>query len=299
MSHHGSIPPFDRVRVALQKWERGLARARIVQLGSGLDHVVFEVEGGLIVRTTVAQDSVGTAGLLREAKLLERLAGVVPLPIPTPRWADAETGCVAYAKLAGRPLIDSPRLEAVADDPVFAETMAGFMRRLRAVPKEDVDDVLERDDDLPSQWLASTRELFPAVVKAIPLRHVTGIERFLATPPPPPDPSEIAFAHNDLGIEHILVEHDTANVCGIIDWSDAAITDPIADLGRLYRDLGPPILDGIARQDSGWAGLPSTRERALFYARCLVLEDIAFGIDRRDRRYADKGLKALDWLFEP
>jgi aminoglycoside phosphotransferase (APT) family kinase protein len=39
-------------------------------------------------------------------------------------------------------------------------------------------------------------------------------------------------AHADLGAEHILELDGT--LTGIIDWSDAAITDPALDLARLY-----------------------------------------------------------------
>ena len=47
------------------------------------------------------------------------------------------------------------------------------------------------------------------------------------------------FSHNDLGIEHVLVDPDTWTVTRIIDWSDAQIVDPAVDFGVLYRDLGP------------------------------------------------------------
>ncbi len=56
----------------------------------------------------------------------------------------------------------------------------------------------------------------------------------------------------------MLVDPDTWEVTGIIDWSDAAIVDPAYDFGLLYRDLGP---------------------RA------------------RRRAYVDKSLAALEWLF--
>jgi hypothetical protein len=41
----------------------------------------------------------------------------------------------------------------------------------------------------------------------------------------------------------------------------------------------------------------SCRRRAGFYARCAVLEDLLFGLERDDRRYVDKSVTALGWLF--
>ncbi len=32
-------------------------------------------------------------------------------------------------------------------------------------------------------------------------------------------------------------------ITGIIDWTDAAITDPARDLAPVYRDLGPKVFE--------------------------------------------------------
>ena len=107
----------------------------------------------------------------------------------------------------------------------------------------------------------------------------------------------LVFSHNDLGIEHVLVEPRTGAVTGIIDWSDAAMVDPAYDVGLLYRDLGPVALAAILRSgvESGDAGM---RERAVFYARCSVLEDLAFGHDNGGPQFVEKSLAAFGWLFE-
>src|SRR5438876_1167930 len=70
------------------------------------------------------------------------------------------------------------------------------------------------------------------------------IGAFLAAPPPP-GPGALVFSHNDLGIEHVLADPRTWAVTGVLDWGDAAITDPAYDIGLLYRDLGPAALDAV------------------------------------------------------
>jgi aminoglycoside phosphotransferase (APT) family kinase protein len=104
------------------------------------------------------------------------------------------------------------------------------------------------------------------------------------------------FSHNDLGIEHVLVDPDTGAITGIIDRSDAAMVDPAYDVGLLYRDLGPVALDAILRSEPG-AGDDGLRERAVFYARCNVLEDLAYGYEAGRPEYVDKSLAALRRLF--
>jgi aminoglycoside phosphotransferase (APT) family kinase protein len=104
------------------------------------------------------------------------------------------------------------------------------------------------------------------------------------------------FSHNDLGIEHILVVPATGAITGVIDWSDAALTDPARDFGLLYRDLGPAALaaalTSYRAHDTAALG-----KRAAFYARCGLLEDLAYGHRSGIGAYTDKSVTALQWLF--
>jgi len=87
-------------------------------------------------------------------------------------------------------------------------------------------------------------------------------------------------------------------VTGIIDWSDAALVDPAYDFGLLHRDLGPVAVDaavGSYRTDVN--DVVNLRERAAFYARCSVFEDLAYGIETGRETYVEKGLAAMEWLF--
>ena len=114
------------------------------------------------------------------------------------------------------------------------------------------------------------------------------------------------FSHNDLVIEHVLVDSSAWTVTGVIDWSDAAIVDPAVDFGRLHRDLGPAAAHtAMASYRTGTnelapqavVDLAPLAERAVFYARCGVLEDLAYGLRTGQARYIDKSLAAMAWLF--
>jgi aminoglycoside phosphotransferase (APT) family kinase protein len=104
-------------------------------------------------------------------------------------------------------------------------------------------------------------------------------------------------SHNDLGTEHVLVDPDTWTVTGIIDWSDAAIIDPAIDFGLLYRDLGPTARAAMDSYRTEANDLVTLWERAVFYARCSVFEDLAYGLETGPDKYLDKSLAAMAWLF--
>jgi aminoglycoside phosphotransferase (APT) family kinase protein len=122
------------------------------------------------------------------------------------------------------------------------------------------------------------------------------VEAFLAAPPPDSGTDTLVFSHNDLGIEHVLVDPATATVTGVIDWSDAALADPACDFGLLYRDLGPAAL-AAALTEYRAGDAAALRERTAFYARCSLLEDLAYGTQTGQNAYTDKSLAALEWLF--
>jgi len=87
-------------------------------------------------------------------------------------------------------------------------------------------------------------------------------------------------------------------VSGIIDWGGVAIADPACDFARIYRDVGPTILDMVlAKYDTTPADRGANQRRAIFYGKCLIFEDLYCGI--REDEYLQKSLKALAWMFEP
>jgi len=153
--------------------------------------------------------------------------------------------------------------------------------------------VLDADLEPLRVWRDDAAEQYAAVRSHVPARVRPAIEAFLGAPPPAR--SEVAvLSHDDLGIEHVLVDRGTGAVTGVIDWTDAGLVDPAADCGRVLRDLGPAALDAVlARLGEG------LRERAVFHARCGVLEDMAHGLGTGRRAYVDKSLAALDALFAP
>jgi aminoglycoside phosphotransferase (APT) family kinase protein len=161
--------------------------------------------------------------------------------------------------------------------------LLGLLAVLHAVELARVDSLVDRDEVPLDEWLRETAVTYESVGGVVPARHRPAIEAFLDMAPPEPAPV-LVFSHNDLGAEHVLVDPESAAVTGVIDWSDAAITDPAYDHGLLWRDLGaePPS---------------ALRERARFFARCSVLEDLAYGLEAGRERYAARALGAIPRIF--
>ncbi|MFC6083263.1 phosphotransferase family protein [Sphaerisporangium aureirubrum] len=291
------LPPteqdvLDVVRAHLP----GVPARSVALLGEGMDNVAYEVGGELVVR--YGKDPSARVDLIaRETGLLRVVAEISPLPVPTPVFTDLGRGCWAYAKLPGVPLLSLPPSARAARTTAIAAVLGGFLAALHAVPAGRVASLAGRDDDPLVTWRDEAAELHPSVGDVIPAAHRGAVEAFLTAPPPDDAPS-LVFSHNDLGIEHVLMDPATGAVTGVIDWTDAALTDPAYDLGLLYRDLGPAALAAALKAYRPPAPGP-LRERAVFYARCSVLEDLAYGVRTGLAAYTDKSLAALAWLFPP
>jgi aminoglycoside phosphotransferase (APT) family kinase protein len=266
----------------------------IVELGAGLDNVAYEVNGELIVRIAKEPDP---ASVCNEARLLAAVAGISPLPIPEPRFTAAEQGCLAYVKIPGVPLLELPLAQRLPHGASIAATLGELLTALHSVPVDQVADLVGTDDEPLAEWRREAAETYEAVAKHVPAVYRGPVEAFLEAPLPS-DGYALVFSHNDLGIEHVLVDPVAWTVTGIIDWSDAALVDPAYDFGLLHRDLGPVAVDaavGSYRTDVN--DVVNLRERAAFYARCSVFEDLAYGIETGRETYVEKGLAAMEWLF--
>jgi aminoglycoside phosphotransferase (APT) family kinase protein len=171
------------------------------------------------------------------------------------------------------------------------------------VPAARVDALVERDEHPLADWRDEAAECFERVGAAIPAPYHRQVERFLADPAPARGQQPV-LSHNDLGAEHVLVRPGL-RVTGVVDWSDAALTDPARDLGLVLRDLGPGAFRAAveARRAAGWPPDDGLAARARFLAGCALLEDLAYGLEpgvEQDRtRYVRNGLAALPWVFGP
>ena len=270
------------------------------RLGAGEDHVAYAVGDDLVVRVAAdvdAADAEVAASVRREVALLSVVAEVSPVPVPEVVAADPAEGWLAQRRLPGVPLLEVP--EPRRPVRTVAAVLGRLLGALHAVPAERVGGIVEVDDTPAAEWLAETAELAEGIIVELPADVGRAIDRFIRSAPPPPAPAPV-LAHDDLGIEHVLVDPATLSVTGVIDWSDAGLTDAAHDFGKILRDLGPAALDA-ALEGYGATGAaadePALRSRALFHARCTLVEDWAYGIRSGRPAYAAKSRAAAARLF--
>jgi aminoglycoside phosphotransferase (APT) family kinase protein len=289
----GGTGVVDGIRASLARHLLGYEIRSMVGLGEGSDNAAYEVNGELVVRASKEADPRRRSEATRRgAELLAAVARFSTLPVPEPVFADAEAGVLAYFKLPGLPLMDRP-----AEEPArLAPALGGFVGRLHRAPLREIEPLVRRDFYPLTAWLEDAERDYRRVAQRVPAADRRLIEDFLGSTPPV-EPRTEALCHNDLGAEHVLADVGTGAVTGVIDWTDAAIADPTRDLALIYRDLGPKVFD-LALAHYGGRFDDADRGRAAFYARCKLLEDVAYGLGTPGAaRYAEAGLAHLARTF--
>ncbi|MGH1564284.1 phosphotransferase family protein [Mumia sp. DW29H23] len=260
----------------------------------GVDHRVRRTERGTLLRRRLPEADCLTSE--HEAALLRVVAAVSPLAVPTvvEVWPDEDV--MEMAALPGGPLL--PRLDAL-DAPVrdgIATDLGSFLAALHEVPPETVADLVPVDDTPLGELRDEAAGTLDVVDGTLTADQRRTVERFVEAPAPPAAP-RLVLSHNDLGAEHVFVDADPRVITGIIDWSDAALTDPALDLGLVLRDLGRRSFEhALAAYGSGGAD-EGLRERAVFHARARALEDLAYGLESGRDDYRRNALRAIAELF--
>jgi aminoglycoside phosphotransferase (APT) family kinase protein len=253
----------ERARWAIAEATPSLRGMPLIPIGSGTGHTAFRA-GEYVVRVGEPDDAE------RERALLDIVRPQVTLSVPAPVFA--RDGVMIYPWLVGVPLLGR------ALPPGGAEALGRFIRQLHDVPLAQAESLTPRGPADPEDWV---RDLDgdPALIGRI------RAELPAACP-------SLVLCHADLGAEHLL--SDGQAITGVIDWSDASITDPAIDFARIYRDFGPSALDAALE---AYGGLPGAFPRIQFFARCAALEDMEWGRTVGDERYVRAAMAALSWLF--
>ena len=267
---------------------------QIQKIGEGLGNVAFEINQDIIFRFPKKPRNLEE--LRREIPITELVSKYSHIPVPKFEFIAPANSYVGYRKLKGEPLIYAR--SKFTNWSKFSEQVGLFLRSINDIPLS-LFESLEINHEprlIDDDWLESAKKSFNAIQSLIPSQHLSYIEKFFSNPIPS-SIWEPVFSHNDLGIEHILV--DDNSVSGIIDWGDTAITDPASDFGRIYRDLGEEILNTTLDHYSLKEGLvrKGMIERAMFYGKCSVFESIEFGVNYKKQAYIEMGLDSLRWMF--
>lgn len=255
-----------------------LRPGRVVELLQTEDCHTFEVDGEWIVRFHIRAD--GEERMLREAALLEAIAPRLPLAVPAfELLGQPDERCPypfnGYRKIAG---VSGEELRPPDEArPAVAAQLGAFLSALHAVPLAEGLRVglTPQPMEEPEPLLAATRRYAATVQRELPGFVDELMRRYLSgsVSLPPPSPSDLFVCHADIKGEHVIVSDAADAVIGVIDWTDACLTDRLLDFTGLMIWLGEPFVRQVL--DSYTVAIDEHfMARVAFYARCFALGNL-------------------------
>jgi aminoglycoside phosphotransferase (APT) family kinase protein len=269
-----------RALLAEQFPELDAASARL--LGEGWDNSVWVVEERWAFR--FPRRAVAIPGIERELVALPRLAPLLPVPIPVPRFIGVPNDRFAWpffgaSLLAGVEAADAELTESHRID--LGAALGRFLRVLHASEtREAVDprgllpvDPLRRAD--PSKRVPLARQLLAelessGIFRCSDTSILNEASRLGAS-------TDTAYLHGDLHLRHVLVER--GSLAGVIDWGDTCVGDPSIDL-QIAWSLLPT--EGRVRFFGEYGPIGEERElraRMLAVGLCAMLVKYAHSVE--------------------
>ncbi len=194
-----------------------------------------------------AKHDEAAASLLREFRLLPRLANRFDLRIPSPQLlsVDRPPAFMAYPMLPGPALTQERYLRsAESERQRCAGQLASFLIRMHATDLVTARECGIPVTDYPSRYddlLARARKhLFVKLAERECAFVEHAVEKYLETLAA----AEVrpVLLHGDLGPNHVLYDERCGSISGIIDFGDMTIGDPAWDLVYIYEDYGLDFL---------------------------------------------------------
>lgn len=235
------------------------------------------------------------ADLTRELKLLPRLQGRLPLPIPDPRYhaSDADSGdllFMGYPLIPGEPLLRERFAALQADDAILegiARDLSLFLRALHAIAPAELG-LAPAVENARDEWARIGEEIRE---KLFPLMRIDARETVARNFESALNDSYLwrydeCLIHGDFGTGNIL--YRAGRISGIIDFGFCASGDPAQDLGALIASYGEPFVERVCRH---YPALRAGLRRARFYRRCYALIQALYALRDGDDDEFEDGMR--------
>jgi aminoglycoside phosphotransferase (APT) family kinase protein len=271
-------------------------------LGAGWDFDAFLVDSRWVFRFPRRAEN--ERQLRREVAVLDAIGPSAPVRFP--RYVFRGQPCEAfghqfggYAILPGKPAMEVPLSESAL------QRMPRLLGRLvdcvhsfdpqRAAALGLIS--YEREDTLAASRSGALKDLSALQGRFEPALHARCCAFFEdASRLPQEYAGPLRLLHHDLAAEHILVDPETGNLTGVIDWSDVALGDPALDFAGLWACQG----DGFVTETLTWYTHPTDSglwDRIRYRGVCAAVGTAYYGAKTNGRQYLESGLSWLRRVF--
>jgi macrolide phosphotransferase len=238
--------------------------------------------------------------LERELRLLDVLARRLPAPVPQPVTLGVLPGgdylFAGYPRLRGAPCLRDVLLGRRGG--LLVSQLAGFLTVLHDTRHADVVSA-----GVPHRagaaWRLEQAQLLDRARRRLPLPPALLHRWGAAFRDDARWPDELGLTHGNLDPRHVLVDRERALLGGVVEWGQARMGDPAADLGDLRAGCGPEALEEVlaayfaAREEPVDAGF---RERVRFHASVRAVRTALYGLDTDQDAVVRIGLATLETL---
>ena len=263
----------------------GLADARIVRRLTGgnanVTSLVETAEGPVVLRHPPADavSDLASAGIAREYRFLEALAGKAPVAEPLAFCEDRD--------IIGAPFSLTRFVEGHAITDSLPDEIDPSASSISALGEALIDALATVHDLDParcgieagggaktfvSRQIARWRE----VRQQAAVRDLPGIERLGRwLEDNAPEPEALRIVHCDYHLDNVLIAPGEARVNAILDWEMASVADPLVDLGLVTalwnRDESQPLGFAFVQRVSNSPDVCSGEELARRWAQATGL----------------------------
>ncbi len=261
-------------KALLGPWLKGRLRER-EPFGDGWDNVTELVEGRWVDRTPRRPATV--APLLRETRLLPRIAPLLPIPVPEPVVLEDDPLRVRHRLVPGSS-VPPATLPAAA-----GEAVGRFLRALHRLPTADLG--LPGEDVVRADRLGWLDRFSVDVVPRLPATARPAASELLGALRDAPTGT---LVHGDLGPEHLLL--DDGQVSGIIDWGDTQLGDPAIDLAWTAHGTPDEFRDALV---AAYSPTADELARARRWHQLGPWFEVPYGLDEGLPNYVESGLAGV------
>jgi|GEM_PF-1601846 aminoglycoside phosphotransferase (APT) family kinase protein len=199
---------------------------------SGDDHIVLIVDDAWVFRFPRSEEY--ARRFLREVKLLKTLRIHTTVPVPEYVYVSEQLRFGGYPMLQGDPATGLA-FERLSRDRQsrFLGSMAQFLTAIHRLPTSLVVSASGDEDRTPAwfrrRYLAERRDTLGTLLNARIADADRFYEKFIELAV-----AKRTFVHGDLLDRHMLID-GKGTVTGVIDFGDAAVSDPAYDFGFFWR----------------------------------------------------------------